>query len=312
MRSFTLSLDGDRPDGLLKLVTDLCADNIDRTMEAKLVAYNGKESSFSQELATPGCDPTARFTIRRKGRRATLVARMRAARVGPGITQFALRLPKTLARGKARPIVFADGGRMRPHTGKRLASMPFPREVRTATHGLARTEDGPPAEEDRGGPPPHDRRPPARDLPEAEGPRARKGTAQEAPLGRRLLLLPDRLEPTPPPPGEVLRLRMAVGAEQLKILEPIVEPIPVEVMKGHRQRRPPPLGQPAHARSDFRLRPSANSLTLQMCAVDGAPGDEEERDWSTCEDASRMAPRAAASMNVLRAKPNCSWHSVIE
>ena len=58
---------------------------------------------------------------------------MRAARVGPGITQFALRLPKTLARGKARPVVFADGGRMRPHTGRRLATMPFPREVRSAT-----------------------------------------------------------------------------------------------------------------------------------------------------------------------------------
>jgi hypothetical protein len=102
-------------------------------MEVHLVAHNGKESTFSQELATPGCDPTAKFTIRRKGHRATLVARMRAARVGPGITQFALRLPKTLARGKSRPVVFADGGRMRPHTGKRLASMPFPREVRTAT-----------------------------------------------------------------------------------------------------------------------------------------------------------------------------------
>ena len=67
---------------------------------------------------------------------------MRAARVGPGITQFALRLPKTLARGKARPVVFADGGRMRPHTGRRLATMPFPREVRTRDARLARTEDG--------------------------------------------------------------------------------------------------------------------------------------------------------------------------
>ena len=132
VRSFSLSLDGG-PDAALKLFSNLCADNIDRTMEARLVAYNGKESVLSQELATPGCDPTARFTIRRKGRRATLVARMRAARVGPGITQFALRLPKTLARGKARPLVFADGGRMRPHTGRRLATMPFPREVRSAT-----------------------------------------------------------------------------------------------------------------------------------------------------------------------------------
>jgi len=132
VRSFTLQIDGGA-DGLLKLGRDLCADATDRTMEVHLVAHNGKEASFSQELATPGCDPTARFTIRRRGRRATLVARMRAARVGPGITKFALRLPKTLARGKARPVVFADGARMRPRTGKRLASMPFPREVRTVT-----------------------------------------------------------------------------------------------------------------------------------------------------------------------------------
>ena len=133
VRSFTLNIDGDGPDGLLVLGRDLCADSTDRTMEVHLVAHNGKETSFSQELATPGCDPTATVTIRRKGRRATLVARMRAARVGPGITQFALRLPKTLTRGRARPVVFADGARMRPHTGKRLASMPFPHEVRSAT-----------------------------------------------------------------------------------------------------------------------------------------------------------------------------------
>jgi len=133
VRSFTLQIDGDTPNGLLKLGRDLCANDTDRTMEVHLVAHNGKEASFSQELATPGCDPTAKVSIRRKGRRATLVARMRAARVGPGITQFALRLPKTLARGKARPVVFADGARMKPHTRKRLASMPFPREVRTAT-----------------------------------------------------------------------------------------------------------------------------------------------------------------------------------
>jgi hypothetical protein len=133
VRSFTLLIDGDTPNGLLKLGRDLCADATDRTMEVHLIAHNGKEASFSQELATPGCDPTAKVSIRRKGRRATLVARLRAARVGPGITQFSLRLPKTLARGKARPVVFADGARMKPRTGKRLASLSFPHEVRTAT-----------------------------------------------------------------------------------------------------------------------------------------------------------------------------------
>jgi hypothetical protein len=133
VRSFTLNIDGERDDGLLKLAKNLCDDSTDRTMTVHLIAHNGRETTFEQELATPGCDPTAKVTIRRKGRRATLVARLRAARVGPGITQFALRLPKTLARGKARPIVFAEGARSRPHTGKRLASMPFPREVRAAT-----------------------------------------------------------------------------------------------------------------------------------------------------------------------------------
>ena len=133
VRSFTLQFDGGRPDAALTLNQDLCADNTDRTMEVHLVAYNGKELSFSQELATPGCDPRARFTIRRRGHRATLVARLRATQVGPGMTQFKLKLPKTLRRGKVRPFVLADGRRMRPVTRKRMASMPFPGEVRSAT-----------------------------------------------------------------------------------------------------------------------------------------------------------------------------------
>jgi hypothetical protein len=133
VRSFTLEFDGGRPDAALTLNQDLCGDRTDRTMEVHLVAHNGKEVSFEQELATPGCDPRASFTIRRKGRRATLVARLRATRVGPGITQFQLRLPKTLSRGKVRPLVLFDGRRGRPVTRKRLATMPFPGEVRSAT-----------------------------------------------------------------------------------------------------------------------------------------------------------------------------------
>jgi hypothetical protein len=133
VRSFTLEFDGGRPDSALTLNQDLCGDRTDRTMEVRLVAHNGKELSFEQELATPGCDPRASFTLRRNGRRATLVARLRATRVGPGITQFALRLPKTLSRGRTRPFVLADGRRSRPVTRKRLATMPFPNEVRSAT-----------------------------------------------------------------------------------------------------------------------------------------------------------------------------------
>ena len=133
VRSFTLSLDGSRPDGALSLNRDLCDDNADRTMTVHLVAHNGKETTFDQALTTPGCDPRATVTIRRRGRRATLVARMKAAREGPGLKSFALRLPKTLSRGKVRPFVLADGRRMKPLSRKRLATMPFPGEVRGAT-----------------------------------------------------------------------------------------------------------------------------------------------------------------------------------
>jgi hypothetical protein len=133
VRSFTLEFDGGRPDAALTLNQDLCKPGTDKTMEIHLVAHNGKELSFSQELATPACDPTARFTIRRKGKRATLVARLRAGQGAPGLEQFVLRLPKTLSRGKKRPFVLSGGQRMRPFSRKRLASMPFPGEARTAT-----------------------------------------------------------------------------------------------------------------------------------------------------------------------------------
>jgi hypothetical protein len=134
VRSFTLQLDGGSPDGALALAKDLCDEASDRTMHVKLVAYNGKQTEFDQELATPGCDPRATVSIRRRGLKATLVARLKAAAKGPRITSFSLKLPNTLRRGKARPFVLTDGGRMRPLTRKRLASMPFPGDgVRSAT-----------------------------------------------------------------------------------------------------------------------------------------------------------------------------------
>ena len=134
VQSFTLSLDGE-PGGALALTKDLCDEASDRTMSVKLVAHNGREQSFQQELATPGCDPRAAISVRRtRGGRATLVARLRAAARGPAITSFALKLPKTLRRGRARPLVLADGRRMRPISRRRLASMPFPGDgVRSGT-----------------------------------------------------------------------------------------------------------------------------------------------------------------------------------
>lgn len=133
VRSFTLEFDGNRTDSLLLVGQDLCAARTDRTMEVRLVAHNGKVASFSQELATPGCDPRATVAIRRKGRRAQLVARLTAARGGPGITSFKLRLPKTLARGEAQPYVVADGKRTRASSRRRSASRRFRGEVRSAT-----------------------------------------------------------------------------------------------------------------------------------------------------------------------------------
>jgi hypothetical protein len=133
VRSFKLALDAGEANGALSLNRDLCDEDTDRTMSVTLLAHNGKTVSFEQELATPGCDPRASVSIRRTGRRATLVARLKAARAGPGITSFGLRLPKTLSRGKVRPFVLADGTSARPRTGRRLVSMPFSREVRSAT-----------------------------------------------------------------------------------------------------------------------------------------------------------------------------------
>jgi len=126
VRSFTLSFDGGRPDSALVLTQDLCAEGTDLTMHVKLTAYNGKESAFAQELATPGCDPRAKVSVRRRGKLATVVARVTAARDGPGVTGVTLRLPKSLRRGKREAVVLAGGRRLEPlRTGKRRVAIPF-------------------------------------------------------------------------------------------------------------------------------------------------------------------------------------------
>jgi hypothetical protein len=126
VRSFTLAFDGGRPDAALVLTQDLCAEGTDLTMSVKLVAHNGKQSAFEQELATPGCDPRAKVGVRRRGKLATLVARVTAARGGPGVTGITLRLPKALRRGKPGATVLANGRRLQPlRTGKRRVTLPF-------------------------------------------------------------------------------------------------------------------------------------------------------------------------------------------
>jgi hypothetical protein len=134
VRSFTLEFEGGRPDALLTLQQDLCGLRTDTSMSVRLVAHNGKVSQFDQELATPGCDPLAKVAIRRnrnKPRQVRLIAKLRRARDGQGITKFDLRLPKTLRGGKTRPYVLADGRRLRPTVRPRRVSMTLPREARS-------------------------------------------------------------------------------------------------------------------------------------------------------------------------------------
>jgi hypothetical protein len=126
VRSFTLSFEGGRPDAALVLTQDLCAAGTDLTMSVKLVAHNGKQSEFEQELATPGCDPRGTVSVRRRGKLATLVARVTAARGGPGVTGITVKLPKSLRRGKPGAIVLTGGRRLQPlRTGKRRVTIPF-------------------------------------------------------------------------------------------------------------------------------------------------------------------------------------------
>ena len=87
VRSFTLSFDGGRPDSAL--VADpgplRRRHRPDDGGEAGRAQRQGVE--FEQELATPGCDPRAKVSrCGARAARATLVARVRAARVGPGVT----------------------------------------------------------------------------------------------------------------------------------------------------------------------------------------------------------------------------------
>jgi hypothetical protein len=133
VRTFTLALAATGTSSALRLTKDLCAGSTDRNMTVSLLAHNGKTATFKQELATPGCDPVATVAIRRKGRRAKLVLRMKAGRDGPGLTGFTMKLPKTLLRGKARPRLRAGGRSMRARTRKRRASRTFPNGVRSAT-----------------------------------------------------------------------------------------------------------------------------------------------------------------------------------
>jgi hypothetical protein len=125
LRSFTLSFDGG-PESTLVLTKDLCDPKTDTTIQVSLTAHSGKKADFRSQLATPGCDPRARLSIRRRGRKATLVARLTAAREGPSITSASVALPKGLRRGRSRPRVRAGGKAVKPTVRARKTSLRVP------------------------------------------------------------------------------------------------------------------------------------------------------------------------------------------
>jgi hypothetical protein len=279
VRSFTLEFDGGRPDAPLVLNQDLYADKTDRTIDVRLVAHNGKEVSFEQELASPGWDPRASFSIRRNGRRAALVARLRATRVGPGMTRFALKLPRTLSRGKVHPFVLAEGQRMRPLTRRRMASMPFPSEVRSATVVSRGPKSG--------------RRlrrtavlrlnmTDTRDHTTAINKRVRiRGRIPERRKLGRLeasggVIRRHCVQPPPKPPvsaGEVRGLGVAIRTEHHEILDAVVQTVAIRVMQRHGQRRIEPIGDAATL-APVLLQAFGEQAALEVRPVHSSPRDE--------------------------------------
>jgi hypothetical protein len=131
VRSFTLQFDAG-PDSPLVLTRDLCNPRTNIAIEATLVSHSGKRVQARQQPATPGCDPRAAVSIRRRGRRAKLVARLSAAREGPDMTAASLALPRPLRRGSRGPLVYIGKRRLVPRSGLRNASIALPGPARSA------------------------------------------------------------------------------------------------------------------------------------------------------------------------------------
>jgi hypothetical protein len=122
LNSFTLQFDGG-PTGVLQLTEDLCEEGTPTAITGKLTAWNGAVHEFTQDLATPGCDPRARVTVNKRRGRYTLVAVLQAARRGPGITAAQVKLPKGLVRGKRRPRAVADGKKLRARAKRKAVGV---------------------------------------------------------------------------------------------------------------------------------------------------------------------------------------------
>jgi hypothetical protein len=112
LRSFTLEFAGG-PNGALMLARDLCAASTPTALAVKLTSHAGHAREFSQELATPGCDPRATVKLRKGRRGYTLAAVLQAARRGPDIKSARVALPKGLKQGRRAPRVHVDGRRLK-------------------------------------------------------------------------------------------------------------------------------------------------------------------------------------------------------
>ncbi len=194
VRSFTLEFDGGRPDAALTLNQDLCADKTDRTMEVHLVAQNGKELTFEQELATPGCDPRASFTLRRNGRRATLVARLRATRVGPGISPVRPAAAEDAQPRQDPPLRACRRAAHAPGDPQAAGDDAVPQGGPVRHRRMARPPHRPPTAPHRGGEPDDEGHPRRDHHGEEARTRARQGAEEEAPRLRTIRLPVDILD----------------------------------------------------------------------------------------------------------------------
>jgi hypothetical protein len=142
LRSFTLEFEGGR-NGVLELTRDLCADRTPTEIAVRLTSHAGQVREFTQDLATPGCDPRANVTLTKHGRRFTLAAVLSAPRRGPDIARARIALPKALVRGKRRPRLHVDGKRQkvrRPRRAIRPKLGDGARRVKLVWPGLRRAK----------------------------------------------------------------------------------------------------------------------------------------------------------------------------
>jgi hypothetical protein len=142
LRSFTLEFRGG-PTGALMLAKDLCAASTPTAIKVKLTSHAGQVREFGQDLATPGCDPRATVTLKKRRRGYTLAAVLEAARRGPDIQSARVTLPKGLKRGRRAPAVRVDGRKAKVGRARRAVKPKLgngARRVKIVWKGLRRAK----------------------------------------------------------------------------------------------------------------------------------------------------------------------------